>query len=197
MHPVGSGERISVAVRVVAGGLRRFGRAHRGQAQDGAPPFRAGRGAAGCALAGALLAQVLSGCGGVDLRADIRRAEDDVALRRIAARRRPRATLTLEEIGMVYPEEAWTLMKRPFPRVYHQISELDVFDWAYLHEVARDRRKLRLKARQDREELARRARAELARQKKERAKAKAEARARSKRKAVLEAAERTSQGLTP
>ena len=129
-----------------------------------------GRGVPVCLAYGAL-ALSLAGCGG---GASVRNDAEDIATRELLAKlRAPRTTLTRKELGEIYPEEAWAVVRRGFKPVYGKVTEADAFDWEYLTEVEEKRRGL--VARQEKIMAAERLQAQMAAERERKRKVKAAA----------------------
>jgi len=97
------------------------------------------RGVPVCLACGAL-ALSLTGCGG---GVSVRNDAENVATRELLAKlKAPRTTLTRKQLGEVYPEEAWAVVRRDFKPVYGKVTEADAFEWEYLTEVDEKRRGL-------------------------------------------------------
>ena len=125
----------------------------------------------GCA---AFIAALVAGCG-TSVRT-IGSDPQEVATRKALARLKiSDSTLSRKELGEVYPEDAWTVVKRPFEPACKLITEADAFEWEYLREMQSRRGEALARARKER--LARERKAQAAAEKERKRKAKAEERA--------------------
>ncbi len=149
-------------------------------------PKNAGR--FGLPLAAAAAVCILAGCGREGFT-DVE-AEEAAAMKRVAALKFPKLTLTAEELGVTYPEKAWESVSTPFDPKYLQLTEYDVFGWGYLKELALRRQAILHRSKKEAAVLARKALAKEKKQRKQRKKAHDKAAAKAKRDAALEAAER-------
>ncbi len=142
----------------------------------------------GLPLAAAVVACILAGCGregftGVE-------AEEAAAMKRVAALKFPKLTLTAEELGVTYPEKAWEMVSAPFDPKYLQLTEYDVFGWAYLKELSLRRQGILRRSKKEQAALTRRALAKEKAERKKRKKAQDKADAKAKRDETLKAVER-------
>jgi hypothetical protein len=139
-------------------------------------------------VSGALaLAAMLAGCGNAVSAA---RHADDLETKRFLARVKcPKTTLTIEQLGETYSEDAWAVAKKGFKPVYSPITEADAFEWEYLREIQARRRGLF--AKQDKIDAAKRKKAEAAeaRERKRKARADAKATAEARKAEAVENAE--------
>ena len=149
-------------------------------------PKNAGR--FGLPLAAAAVACILAGCGREGFT-DVE-VEEAPAMKRVAALKFPKLTLTAEELGVTYPEKAWESVSTPFDPKYLQLTEYDVFGWAYLKELALRRQAILRRSKKEAAVLARKALAKEKKDRKKRKKAQAKTDAKMKREKAIEAAER-------
>ncbi len=132
-------------------------------------------------VAGALaLAVTLAGCGST--AAVIRQADDTETKKFLVRVKTPKTTLTIEQLGETYSEDAWSVAQKDFEPVYSAITEADAFQWEYLREV--QARRAGLFAKQDKIDAAKRKRAEAAEARERKRKARADAKAAAKAKAA-------------
>lgn len=139
----------------------------------------------GLPLAAAAVACILAGCGRARFT-DVE-AEEAAAMKRVAGLKFPKLTVTMEEIGVTYPEKAWGMVSGPFDPKYRQISEYDVFGWVYLKELALRRQAMLHRSKKEEAALARKALAKEKKERKKKKKAQTKADAKAKRDEVLKA----------
>jgi len=142
----------------------------------------------GLALGAAAVACILAGCGR-ERFTDVE-AEEAAAMKRVAALKFPKLTLTAEELGVTYPAKAWEEVSTPFDPKYLQLTEYDVFGWAYLKELALRRQAILRRSKKESAALVRKALAKEKRERKRKTKAQDKADAKAKRDEALKAAER-------